>query len=56
MIFLPKEPVLRFQCEGITERVLREKGLKTLGWRFVPTDNTHIGETARGTEPVVRQI
>jgi len=56
MIFLPKEPVLRFQCEGITERVLREKGLKTLGWRFVPTDNTHIGETARGTEPVVRQV
>src|SRR6056297_302485 len=56
MMFLPKEPALRFQCEGITERVIREKGFDTLGWRFVPTDNTHIGETARGTEPVIRQI
>lgn len=56
MIFLPKEPALRFQCEGITERVIRDRGFDTLGWRFVPTDNTHIGETARGTEPVIRQI
>ncbi len=56
MFFLPKEPALRFQCEGITERVIKEKGFDTLGWRFVPTDNNYIGETARGTEPVIRQV
>ena len=56
MVFLPKEPALRLQCEGIIERVIRDTGNKTLGWRFVPTDNKSIGETARGTEPVVRQV
>jgi glutamate synthase (NADPH/NADH) large chain len=33
-----------------------ETGHKALGWRFVPTDNKSIGETARGTEPVIRQV
>jgi glutamate synthase (NADPH/NADH) large chain len=56
MIFLPKEPALRLQCEGITERVVAESGHKTLGWRFVPVDSKRIGETARGTEPVIRQV
>jgi len=56
MIFLPKEPTLRLQCEGIVERVVFQEGHKTLGWRFVPTDNKSIGETARGTEPVIRQV
>ena len=56
MIFLPKEPALRLQCEGIAERVVAESGHKTLGWRFVPTDNKSIGETARGTEPIIRQV
>lgn len=56
MIFLPKEPTLRLQCEGIVERIVYQEGHKTLGWRFVPTDNKSIGETARGTEPVIRQV
>lgn len=56
MVFLPKEPALRLQCEGIFERVIQSVGHKSLGWRFVPTDNRVIGETARGTEPVIRQV
>ena len=56
MIFLPKETALRLQCEGIVERVLDEINLKTLGWRFVPTDNRSLGETAKGSEPVIRQV
>lgn len=56
MVFLPKEPALRLQCEGIFERIIYEVGHKSLGWRFVPTDNRAIGETAQGTEPVIRQV
>ncbi|SHH90911.1 glutamate synthase large subunit [Clostridium grantii] len=56
MTFLPKEPALRYQCEGIFERVVDEEGLKTLGWRDVPTDNREIGETAKGTQPIIRQL
>ncbi|MCY6957499.1 glutamate synthase large subunit [Clostridium brassicae] len=56
MTFLPKEPALRYQCEGIFERIIEEEGQKALGWRDVPTDNRCIGETAKGTEPIIRQI
>ena len=56
MVFFPKETALRLQCEGIIERVTEEEGQKVLGWRDVPTDNRSIGETAKGTEPIIRQI
>lgn len=56
MAFFPKETALRLQCEGILERAAEEEGQKVLGWRDVPTDNRNIGETARGTEPIIRQI
>lgn len=56
MVFFPKETALRLQCEGILERVTEEEGQKVLGWRDVPTDNRSIGETAKGTEPIIRQI
>ncbi|HEY5561763.1 MAG TPA: glutamate synthase large subunit [Clostridiaceae bacterium] len=56
MVFLPKEPALRLQCEGILERAIEEEGQKVLGWRNVPTDNRGIGETAKGTEPIIRQV
>jgi glutamate synthase domain-containing protein 2/glutamate synthase domain-containing protein 1/glutamate synthase domain-containing protein 3 len=56
MVFLPREPAARFQCEGILERMIEAEGQKVLGWRDVPVDNRVIGETAKGTEPTIRQI
>ncbi|MDD3223608.1 MAG: glutamate synthase large subunit [Clostridium sp.] len=56
MAFLPKEKALAYQCEGIIERAVEEEGQKVLGWRDVPRDNRLIGETAKGTEPSIKQI
>lgn len=56
MMFLPRERAARFQCEGILERIIEEEGEKVLGWRDVPVDNRVIGDTAKGTEPTIRQI
>ncbi|PJI06693.1 MULTISPECIES: glutamate synthase large subunit [Clostridium] len=56
MVFLPKETALSYQCEGILERAVEEQGQKVLGWRVVPRDNRSIGETAKGSEPVIKQI
>ncbi|NLZ47559.1 MAG: glutamate synthase large subunit [Clostridiales bacterium] len=56
MVFLPREPAARLQCEGIFERIIEEEGQKVLGWRDVPVDNRVIGETAKGTEPTIRQV
>lgn len=56
MVFLPKEPAYRLHCEGIMERVVENEGQKVLGWRDVPVDNKTIGDSAKGTEPTIRQI
>jgi glutamate synthase (NADPH/NADH) large chain len=56
MVFLPREPAVRLQCEGILERMVQEEGQKILGWRDVPVDNRVIGNTAKGTEPTIRQL
>jgi glutamate synthase domain-containing protein 2/glutamate synthase domain-containing protein 1/glutamate synthase domain-containing protein 3 len=56
MIFLPREPAVRYQCEGIVERVIEAEGQKLLGWRDVPVDNRVIGDSAKGTEPTIRQV
>ncbi|MDQ6665164.1 MAG: glutamate synthase large subunit [Acidobacteriota bacterium] len=56
MIFLPVERHQRLQCEGILERIVREEGLKVLGWRDIPTNSTAIGRIARGSQPYIQQI
>jgi len=56
MVFLPKMPTTKDQCEGIVERIIKEEKAIFLGWRDVPTNSSAIGETARGTEPKIRQI
>jgi glutamate synthase (NADPH/NADH) large chain len=46
MIFLPREHVIRRQCEGILERMAEGEGQRVLGWRDVPVDNRVLGDTA----------
>jgi glutamate synthase (ferredoxin) len=38
------------------EEIIAESGQKLLGWRTVPTDHSTLGETARASEPVMRQV
>ena len=56
MTFLPVEKHQRLQCEGILERIIREEGLKVLGWRDTPVDPSAIGRVARGSQPYIQQI
>src|ERR1039457_5615574 len=56
MAFLPVEPHVRLQCEGIIERIVREEGLTVLGWRDTPIDATAIGRVARASQPYIQQI
>src|ERR1700747_2947970 len=56
MVYLPKDPDDRRQCEIIFEQITREEGQRVLGWRTVPTDNSPIGPTAKRAEPAIRQI
>jgi glutamate synthase domain-containing protein 2/glutamate synthase domain-containing protein 1/glutamate synthase domain-containing protein 3 len=56
MTFLPVEPHVRRECEGVIERVVREEGLGVLGWRDTPIDSAAIGRVARGSQPYIQQI
>ena len=56
MVFLPPDRDQRHQCEKHVEAIVSQEGQSVLGWRSVPTDNFHLGETARSCEPFIRQI
>ncbi len=56
MLFLPRESDELLECEGIFEGIIAEEGLKLLGWRNVPVDHNSIGEIAKGTEPLIKQV
>ena len=56
MIFLPPEWDQRHACQTVFENIAETEGLEVLGWRSVPTDNLHLGHTAKSVEPFVRQV
>ncbi len=56
MSFFPQTELLCRQCEGIFESIIREEGLKVLGWRDVPVKLEHVGAVARKTLPTIRQV
>ena len=56
IIFLPPDTEQRRFIEQRLEAVVREEGQEVLGWRDVPVDNSDLGESAKASEPVIRQI
>ena len=56
MVFLPRNPAARAACAREVERAIVNEGQTLIGWRDVPIDDSSLGETARGTMPVIRQV
>src|SRR3984885_13900592 len=56
MAFLPQAAADQKECQKRLETIIQEEGQKFLGWRTVPTNNSMIGETAKSSEPVVKQF
>ncbi|MFC1570731.1 glutamate synthase central domain-containing protein, partial [Candidatus Omnitrophota bacterium] len=56
IVFLPTDKNERKICEDIFSDVVKQEGQDLLGWRDVPIDESIIGETARETQPVIRQV
>ncbi len=56
MVFLPRNPAARAACVREIERAIANEGQSLLGWREVPIDDRSLGETARNTMPVIRQV
>ena len=53
IIFMPKNPTLRRKLEEAFEKIVAAEGQYFVGWRKVPTDNSSLGETAKGAEPAM---
>jgi glutamate synthase (ferredoxin) len=56
LFFLPKLASKRRKLEERFEAIVQSEGQTVLGWRTVPTDNSSLGETAKASEPAMRQV
>jgi glutamate synthase domain-containing protein 2/glutamate synthase domain-containing protein 1/glutamate synthase domain-containing protein 3 len=56
IVFLPHDRTMRRRFEKMFEAIAAEEGQEVLGWRTVPTDNSSLGNTARASEPFMRQV
>ena len=54
--FLPQDPKRRAKLEALLELNARIEGQRVLGWRDIPVDLQHVGDTANATRPVMRQL
>src|SRR6201994_2098063 len=55
-LFMPKELSWRKVIQSIIADQIKAEGLKLLGWRDVPTDNSSLGVTVKPTEPTHMQV
>jgi glutamate synthase (NADPH/NADH) large chain/glutamate synthase (ferredoxin) len=56
MCFLPQDPGRRAKIEQLLELNVRVEGQHVLGWRDVPVDGDHVGDTAARSRPYIRQL
>ncbi|ELS33817.1 Glutamate synthase (ferredoxin) [Pseudanabaena biceps PCC 7429] len=56
MVYASPDPEARQNGRKTFERLVESEGLKVLGWRDVPTDNSPLGATAQSSEPFMQQV
>ena len=56
MLFMPKDLPERAAVQRAFKKIVVKEGLKIIGWRDVPTDNSSLGVTARAAEPAMMQV
>lgn len=56
LAFLPQDEATRAELKAAIERLAGDEGLTVLGWREVPTDETHLGKLAYAARPALQQL
>jgi glutamate synthase domain-containing protein 2/glutamate synthase domain-containing protein 1/glutamate synthase domain-containing protein 3 len=56
VMFLPTEHERRAQLEQMIEKTVEAEGQRVIWWRDVPTDDRYAGDTARASQPYIRQV
>src|SRR5215467_94613 len=55
-LFMPRNRAQRIYCESVVARICDAEGLKLIGWRDVPTNNSCLSASVIETEPTHRQV
>jgi len=55
-LFMPHDKAWRQEIMDTYAAIAAHDGMKVLGWRNVPTDNSTLGESVKPTEPVHMQV
>src|SRR6516162_9883769 len=55
-LFLPRDAGLRQEIMNIYTHESAKEGMRIIGWRDVPTDNSSLGWSVKPTEPVHKQV
>jgi glutamate synthase (NADPH) large chain len=56
LVFLPRDAAEARKCEEMLVQMVNDEGVRLIGFREVPRDNSVIGEIARKAEPNMKQI
>ncbi|MFA5786521.1 MAG: glutamate synthase subunit alpha, partial [Actinomycetota bacterium] len=56
LAFLPSDPDACVQAVSRIEEMAAEEGLRAIGWRDVPVEDSMLGDTSRLTQPRFRQV
>ncbi len=56
LVFLPEDKKEADHCAEILNKFVAAEGLQLISWRDVPVDSSVIGEIAKRSEPLIRQI
>ncbi len=54
--YLPQDAERRVVLEQLVEEAIEGEGQRAIFWRDVPVDDRHVGQTARLSAPVIRQV
>ena len=54
--FLPADPERRAEIEQLIDATVAAEGQSVVWWRDVPVDDEQCGETARASQPCIRQV
>ena len=54
--FLPQDDTEADKVVENIDSIVADEGLRVVGWRHVPTDDSMLGGSARGVEPTFRQL
>jgi len=54
--FLPNDVEKAAEAKEAVEKIAHSEGLRVLGWRAVPIDDSMIGSSAKAVEPLFRQV